>query len=65
MLIPDDEQILEHGVFIRGPMRIQHEFLKFMAMSSRVSSRSQTLSKASSSQTEGANRMYCICNNSY
>ena len=33
---------------------MQHDILKLMAMSSKLSSRSQTLSKVFSSQTEGA-----------
>ena len=52
---PVDEDIVAHGASIRCPMRIQHDFLKLIVMSSNFNSRSQILNKLSSSQTEGAN----------
>ena len=54
MLIPAEEHRLAHLVSDRDPIRTQQDFLKLMAMSNNVSSRSQTLSKASNSHTEGA-----------
>ena len=52
---PVGEDIEAHGASIRCPMRIQDDFLKLIAMSSKFSTRSQILNKLSSSQTEGAN----------
>jgi len=45
-----DEDILEHRASIRCPMRIQADFLKLIAMSSKFNSRSHILNRLSMAQ---------------